>query len=214
MNAAILILCAVAQSPFVSTKTTRDKLTWSGSGVAYKIHDYGGELGNYMLVLSCAHSRELGDGVTLKFDDTQDYVGEVVAIDKTKDLSVIACKEWPTRLKRLYPIMPESDSLSKDDEVRVVGFGFQTIDRFSYSRKVDKRTKILEPSIKLNGWAYPLCQTVGDVRPGDSGGALFYHNHIAGIVACRNMHTGTNHDGGYVRHTEIWSFLKEFKLQP
>lgn len=212
---AFLLLCstAVAQSPFVSTSTVReDGSGCRGSGVCYRVYDYGVDGGPHMMILTHAHNRKLKDEVQVRFSNNAEHDGHIVAIDNDRDLSIIACKEYPSRA--FVQIMPAKESVAVGAEVRMVGFGFSKDGNRDVRIPVDKHTTITDAKAMFKDCKYPLIRTAGDARPGDSGGALLYKNRLVGITRLMTTGDGTNHDAGFVRHTEIWEFLEAVHLKP
>jgi hypothetical protein len=238
MTTTILLLACLTDAntvyirPFVRLEMPSGA---NSSGIVYKIHDYNrqpdgtqtGHPNKYALILTHAHGRKLHDTVTVWFNRSENsmgHSGEVVAIDDVRDLAVIACRSWPHI--KLYPILPaDQDPPGIGESVRFVGFGSMKKPATSprYTCQMDDRhTTITDNNFTVHDRdkdyrdrKYPHLTTAADARGGDSGSPLIWKGHIAGTMwGYRTDKSKTDHDAIFVRHTEIWAFLKEIGLEP
>jgi len=197
-----LVLCAdpVAGSPHVSMKSA----TSMCSGTVYRTFGNGS-----CWILTCAHGKQMGDRMTVRFDARNNEDGEVVGIDHKKDLAVVLTRHGKSRRNQQAVKILAADAEWPDLNSSVVNYGYGT-DK-TYLQFHERRSVIDSYYAHPTSAGEYMIRVKSSDRRGDSGGSLIQGDKLIGVTVFK---IGGNIDSGYVSYRTIRKFLHEVNRNP
>jgi len=146
-------------------------------------------------ILTTAHDIEHVKGIVLTLRDGREFDGELVGIDKAKDLALIKVRDFP-----VHGLLPEyrEEILNRGDSIYSIGCPLH--------RGISLRSGTVEGPRNMDGLI--LWQVNMDIEPGSSGSPVFDSSgNLIGVIKARLR--GARGKGFIIPIDTVQGFLKD-----